>query len=326
VSLLAELQTRGITAEDLEKAASVRLFEKAAAAEGVNLDDLSETQVTSLFNQFVSRSVPSTKEASAMNNEVIDLFEKTASAEGIDLDDMSDAELAQLFNHYVENVLPEQLAEAEGQDKEAMVQDAHEKLAEAEILGRHMARAYADEIQKIAEKPPMGLGKKIGLGLGATGLTAAGVYGGKKLYDRRKARKAAMQADAEETSSEAEKQSSALDLAALVKIASVYGFDVGMKVAEEAAAAADAADAVADAAKAAPSSMGLGKKIGLGVGATGLLAAGAYGGKKLYDRRKARLQAMQAPAEEAPSEAEKQSSAFVDARAVQLLRMAGYNI
>jgi hypothetical protein len=198
MSLLAELQSRGVTTEDLEKAASVRLFEKAAAAEGVNLDNLSEDQVISLFEQFVSAPTSSTKEASAMNNEIVELFEKTAAAEGIDLDEMSDEDLAELYEHYVENVLPLQLdggsekeaaaqvfdlfqktAAAEGidldemsddeieglyehyvenvlplqigdEDAEEKVADAQEKLAEAEILGRHMARAYADEIDKVA--------------------------------------------------------------------------------------------------------------------------------------------------------------------------------
>jgi len=92
MSLLEELEARGVTAEDLEKAASVRLFEKAAAAEGVNLDDLDENQVEELYAHFVSNTMSdadNTKEDSAMNDEVIDLFEKTAAAEGIDLDDLA---------------------------------------------------------------------------------------------------------------------------------------------------------------------------------------------------------------------------------------------
>ena len=150
MSLLAELQSRGVTTEDLEKAASVRLFEKAAAAEGVNLDNLSEDSVISLFEQFVSLQHHSTKEASAMNDEVIDLFEKTAAAEGIDLDEMDDEDLAELYNHYVENVLPLQLEEDDSDEK---IASAQEKLAEAEILGRHMARAYVDELEKVAAAP-----------------------------------------------------------------------------------------------------------------------------------------------------------------------------
>jgi hypothetical protein len=201
MSLLDQLHHRGVTTEDLEKAAAVRLFEKAASAEGVNLDELSEGDVNDLFNRFISAN-QSTKEASAMNNEIVELFEKTAAAEGIDLEDMSDEDLAELYNHYVENVLPEQIEAAEGEkdasaddavvqmfqktasaegidlsefDQEELeglfahyvenvlplqlgdadttdkVADAQEKLAEAEILGRHMARAYADEMDKLAE-------------------------------------------------------------------------------------------------------------------------------------------------------------------------------
>ena len=273
MSLLAELQSRGVTTEDLEKAASVRLFEKAAAAEGVNLDNLSEDQVISLFEQFVSAPTSSTKEASAMNNEIVELFEKTAAAEGIDLDEMSDEDLAELYEHYVENVLPLQLdggsekeaaaqvfdlfqktAAAEGidldemsddeieglyehyvenvlplqigdEDAEEKVADAQEKLAEAEILGRHMARAYADEIDKVAAEAAEGetlgarlkrYGKTIdekaqnfgravasvgagegvtrggpkthrAIGYGLPAVAAGGLaYGGKKLYDRKK--------------------------------------------------------------------------------------------------------------------------------------------
>jgi hypothetical protein len=143
MSLLEELESQGVTAEDLEKAASVRLFEKAAAAEGVDLDSLDADQVEELYAVFLSNQSYSdnTKEASAMNDEIIDLFEKTAAAEGIDLDEMGDHELAELYNHYVENVLPEQVGEYDE------VGEAHDKLAEAEILGRHMARAYMDELE-----------------------------------------------------------------------------------------------------------------------------------------------------------------------------------
>lgn len=151
MSLLEELESRGVTAEDLEKAASVRLFEKAAAAEGVDLDSLDVDQVEELYTSFLTnQSDDYTKEASAMNDEIVDLFEKTAAAEGIDLDMMADDELAELYNHYVDNVLPLQIEEYEKEASYEQVDDAHEKLAEAEILGRHMARAYMDEMWKEA--------------------------------------------------------------------------------------------------------------------------------------------------------------------------------
>jgi hypothetical protein len=85
-----------------------------------------------------------------MNDEIVELFEKTAAAEGIDLDDMSDEDLAALYEHYVENVLPVQLGDDYDYDDAEKVADAQEKLAEAEILGRHMARAYLAELEKEA--------------------------------------------------------------------------------------------------------------------------------------------------------------------------------
>jgi len=148
MSLLEELESRGVTAEDLEKAASVRLFEKAAAAEDVDLESLDQETVEQLYSTFISNNqsydYETTKEANAMNDEIVNLFEKQAAAEGIDLDSMDDTDLANLYNHYVEDVLPAQI----GEDTE--VEEAHAKLAEAEILGRHMARSYMDEMDKEA--------------------------------------------------------------------------------------------------------------------------------------------------------------------------------
>lgn len=192
MSLLSELEARGVTAEDLEKAASVRHFEKAAAAEGVNLDELGEDQVEELYASYIHNHTSSaqgdlSKEATAMNDEIVDLFEKTAAAEGIDLDVMDDNELVELYNHYVENVLPEQLAEYDDDDEydkeasfdeyddeyddgEYLEEEAYEKLAEAEILGRHMARAYMDEMDKEAtSRRTKQLRRELGLEQGPVG-------------------------------------------------------------------------------------------------------------------------------------------------------------
>lgn len=191
MSLLEELESRGVTAEDLEKAASVRLFEKAAAAEGVDLDSLDVDQVEELYAAFLSNpsyddNTP-TKEASAMNDEIVDLFEKTAASEGIDLDDMADAELAELYNHYVDNVLPLQIEEYEKEASYDEVDEATEKLAEAEILGRHMARAYMDEMGKEAEQPKQ-IEQKSRMGARlkelATGHQAASERAAKKIQER----------------------------------------------------------------------------------------------------------------------------------------------
>lgn len=188
MSLLTELESRGVTAEDLEKAASVRLFEKAAAAEGVDLDTLDVNQVEDLYAAFLSDQSDDdyTKEASAMNDEIVDLFEKTAAAEGIDLDEMADHELAELYNHYVENVLPEQVDEYEKEASAYEVDDATEKLAEAEILGRHMARAYMDEMDKEAAPKQIEQKSRMGARLKelATGHQAASERAAKKIQER----------------------------------------------------------------------------------------------------------------------------------------------
>lgn len=137
-------QYHGITAEDLEKAASVRLFEKAAAAEGLNLNEFSDTQVDDLYSNYQQSS-----EENTMNEEIFDLFEKQAAYEGVDLDALSDDELAYVFDNFVGNLDATNVEEEVMEDYDEE-EEAYEKLAEAEILGRHMARAYMDEMEKEA--------------------------------------------------------------------------------------------------------------------------------------------------------------------------------
>lgn len=145
MSLIEELRTRGVTVEDLERAAAVRLFEKTAAAENVDLDLLSVEQVNDLFQRFITPST--TKEASDMDYDTaVELFEKTAAAENIDLENLDDEGLTELFEHFVNEVLPQMMDD--GAEKEAAAQ-----LDEAELLGRHMARAYMDELEKAAASP-----------------------------------------------------------------------------------------------------------------------------------------------------------------------------
>jgi len=96
MSLLDELANNGVSAEDLEKAASVRLFEQAAADEGIDFNEMNDDEVVNLYNYWLD-------------------------ADG----------------------------EVEGNDDD--VEEAHAKLAEAEILGRHMARAFTDEQEKLAD-------------------------------------------------------------------------------------------------------------------------------------------------------------------------------
>lgn len=101
MSLIDELAQQGITQEDLEKAASVRLFAADAAAEGIDLSQHDEETVETLYATWLG------------------------------------------------------LREDEGEVKQASFEDeardeARAKLAEAEYIGRYMARVYVDELEKQA--------------------------------------------------------------------------------------------------------------------------------------------------------------------------------
>lgn len=169
MSLFDELAKNGISAEDLEKAASVRLFEKAAADEGINLNELTEEQVNALFEKYVTEILPAQaggepaqdpKQASAIDAEKVasvTLFQKVAEEENIDLNTLDEKTLEGLYQHFLENVLPGMVQEQESKQANAEnIKEAQAKLAEVDILGRYMARAYADELQKIAREvgPP----------------------------------------------------------------------------------------------------------------------------------------------------------------------------
>jgi len=153
MSLIDELANNGFTAEDLEKAASVRLFEKVATEDGIDLSTLSDEDVDTLFGHFVTEILPHMtnedagqaaddreKAASVM------LFQKVASAEGIDLNDYSEDQINGMYGVFLDDILPSMYQEEE---KNAEVEEAQAKLAEMDILGRHMARAYHDELSKL---------------------------------------------------------------------------------------------------------------------------------------------------------------------------------
>ena len=179
-ALLQELADHGVTSEDIEKAAAARLFEKTAAAEGIDLSSMNEEQQDGLFDHFVENVLPGMvggeKEASAEDEFVeavmakvasldddtkIALFEKQAAYEGMDLSGLGEEDLQGAYGYFCENLLPTMVAQdgypvkvADADfDKVAeaeKVAEAQAKLAEAEILGRHMARAFHDESGKIA--------------------------------------------------------------------------------------------------------------------------------------------------------------------------------
>lgn len=166
-------QFNGVSQEDLEKAATVRLFEKAADASGIDLNELSNDQLNELFGQFERDVLPrlvaekqasaelEAKLASLTEEQIYDLFEKQAATEPAlvaagGLEALTDEQLAMGFSHFVEHVLPimaeQDFAPVTPQQaaKMAAAEDAQVKLAEAEMLGRHMARGFFAESDKIA--------------------------------------------------------------------------------------------------------------------------------------------------------------------------------
>lgn len=168
-ALLEQLSSQGITEEDLEKAASVHLFQKTAAAEGIDLDSMSDDQQAELFDYFEANVLPEMvskqastdpiqeKLASLSEDDVYFLFEKQAAYEGFDeydLEALSEEKLASAFEHFVGNILPDMAANdwdpVDYGDAEK-VAEASAKLAEAEILGRHMADAFHDQLDKLAD-------------------------------------------------------------------------------------------------------------------------------------------------------------------------------
>ena len=146
---MSNQQNYSISAEDLEKAASVRLFEKAAAAEGINLNELSESQVEELYSNYQSQS-----EENTMNEEIIDLFEKQAAYEGVDLEALNDEELAHVYNNFVTN-LAAQLEEEEEGTKEASADEVNaflfEKTAQVVELVKEAEESKADDTAEASE-------------------------------------------------------------------------------------------------------------------------------------------------------------------------------
>lgn len=108
MSLIDELAQQGITQEDLEKAASVRLFAADAAAEGIDLSQYDESTVEGLYEHWLNLRADEAGEVKQAS------FEDEAREE------------------------------------------ARAKLAEAEYIGRYMARVYVDELEKQAGAREMG--------------------------------------------------------------------------------------------------------------------------------------------------------------------------
>lgn len=166
----------------LEESAKTRIFEKVAEQSNIDLSKLSDEKIAELRAEFdyqvypqIERDFALQKEAAAywgaVNEKIaslseeqkLELFYKQAAAEGIDtsqFDTMPEDELAKIASHFTENTLP-LLAQNNFEpitvdqfNKIAEAEEQQVKLAEAEMLGRHMARAFADETQKIASSSP----------------------------------------------------------------------------------------------------------------------------------------------------------------------------
>lgn len=111
-----------VTQEDLEKQAQAELFSKLAAANGIDLEKLSEAQIAHLWNETFSE-----KTASEVEEEKKEKAEKEKESE-------SDVE--------------EKAKEEHEKKKEAAA-----KLAEADYLGRFMAHTMVAELKKLAAAP-----------------------------------------------------------------------------------------------------------------------------------------------------------------------------
>lgn len=117
MSLLEELAQQGVTAEELNKAASAKLFAAEAQAEGIDLSKEASDRVEALYGKWVEEK---NKEIAA----------KVASAQGT----------------------PAAPAATDDQAKLAAAarSEAAAKIAEAEYIGRYMGRCFLDEVQKEA--------------------------------------------------------------------------------------------------------------------------------------------------------------------------------
>lgn len=121
------------SAEDMQKQASINLFAKLAADNGVDLNKLSDEQVNELYTEFVTKLAEEEKKEEGEKKEPPPAAKKE---EGEKKDEEKEA-----------------AARAEFQ----LQKEAEAKVAEADYLGRVMAHAYVNELKKIAGKMPEAL-------------------------------------------------------------------------------------------------------------------------------------------------------------------------
>jgi len=181
MSIFDSLEESGITQEDLEKAASARLFAEAAAAEGIDLNELSEDQAEELYDFWANGG-----EEKTAADEDADAFFEAAASQGIDLNELSEDQVGELYEFWA-NGGEEKTASAEEMLADAAVKEASAKLAEAEYIGRYMARVYAGELDKIAAEgdttPSKSMMDRL-KGAGSAVHGAAGTVGEKASFGR----------------------------------------------------------------------------------------------------------------------------------------------
>lgn len=165
-----EIFSRATDADlDVEMAAAGELLQKIAEQEGIDLSQLSDEDVAELMVDLLpktaadegehesareesseDRKEKKKKEEAKMASQItfadvaVEL-NKVAASEGIDLDALDRSEYHELFD-----IVAESMQDPEYMENKVAQDEATAKLAEADALGRYMARAFMDEQEKIA--------------------------------------------------------------------------------------------------------------------------------------------------------------------------------
>jgi len=174
---LAEFYGTGQSQEDLEKSAQAALLEKLADDDSIDIDSLSDEDVIALADELGLLGEEGA-DTDISDREKVSMIQKVAAVNDIDLDQLTDEEFEQLAEYALDP--------ANWEDEEE-TKEAEAKFAEADFLGRVMAHAQWDEMNKIAgvstalmttaKKAPSFLEKMIG----RVERLGGAVPGGKKL-------------------------------------------------------------------------------------------------------------------------------------------------
>lgn len=142
---------------DTEIAAAGELLQKVAAEQGVDLTELSDEDVAELMTDLMpqvqaekvaSAAVPATESIPAETVTYADVaveLSKVAAAKGVEL-----ASLSREDYHAAFDAVATDMASPEYGTQKQAEEEAESKLAEADAIGRYMARSFMDEQEKIA--------------------------------------------------------------------------------------------------------------------------------------------------------------------------------